>query len=243
MKHVRPMIGVTAGLTGDEVYLSLYRQFMEALTTLGSMPVLLPLTSDEKLLSCYVDELDGFMFTGGGDVDPLLCGQMQKPSCGRISPLRDRCEIPLARILAERSDKPVLGICRGFQIMNIVLGGDLYQDLPTEYQDRANLLAHQQNQPETYPSHLVTVEQGSLLHTIVQADRLMVNSLHHQAVHHLGRGFREAASAPDKVIEAAELDGHTFFLGVQWHPERMWRDDAASLSLFKAFIAACAVQN
>lgn len=239
MKHERPLIGVTADLNLAETVMSLDMPFMDALTRLGAMPVLLPVTSDERLLASYVHELDGFLFSGGSDVDPMMYSQEQKPSCGGITPQRDRCELPLARLLAERTDKPVLGICRGFQVINIALGGDVYQDLPTEFEGNG-LVAHEQKQAEKYPSHRVSVTRGSLLHRIVGTDSMLVNSVHHQAVHRQGAGFVVSANAPDGVIEAAELEGHTFFLGVQWHPEEMWRRDSASAKLFQAFIDACA---
>lgn len=232
----RPLIGITAGLNEQEKYQVLSRFFMEAITAQGGLPVMLPLTTDEALLRSYVEELDGFLFSGGADVDPLLFGQWQKPGCGSICPLRDAHELTLARLLLQRSDKPVLGICRGLQVLNIALGGDIYQDLPSEHE--GELIAHRQKQPSYYPSHPVTVAEGSLLHRITGKDELMVNSLHHQALHRMG-DWQVCATAPDGVIEAAELPQHPFFMGVQWHPERLYDRDPAANSLFAAFVAAC----
>lgn len=232
----RPLIGITAGLNDQEKYQVLSRYFMESIIAQGGLPVMLPLTTDEALLRSYVDGLDGFLFSGGADVDPLLFGQWQKSGCGSICPLRDAHELTLAKLLLQRNDKPVLGICRGLQVLNIALGGDIYQDLPSEY--KGDLIAHRQKQPSYYPSHPVTVMEGSLLHRITGQQELMVNSLHHQALHHMG-AWQVCATAPDGVIEAAELPQHPFFMGVQWHPERLYDRDPAANALFAAFVKAC----
>lgn len=232
----RPLIGITAGLNDQEKYQVLSRYFMEAITTQGALPVMLPLTTDEALLRSYVDELDGFLFSGGADVDPLLFGQWQKIGCGSICPPRDAHELALAKLLLQRNDKPVLGICRGLQVLNIALGGDIYQDLPSEYE--GDLIAHRQKQPSYYPSHPVSVAEGSLLHHITGKQELMVNSLHHQALHEMG-AWQVCATAPDGVIEAAELPKHPFFMGVQWHPERLYESDPAANALFAAFVDSC----
>ncbi|MBE5803705.1 MAG: gamma-glutamyl-gamma-aminobutyrate hydrolase family protein [Clostridiales bacterium] len=232
----KPLIGITAGLNDQEKYQVLSRYFMEAITTHGALPVMLPLTTDEELLASYAEQLDGFLFSGGGDVDPLFFGQLQQPACGSVDPLRDLHELTLARILLERKDKPVLGICRGLQVLNIALGGDIYQDLPSGYEGK--LISHRQKQSAYYASHPVQVTEGSLLHLITRKERLMVNSLHHQAIHH-AKGWNVCATAPDGVIEAAELPGHPFFIGVQWHPERLYETDPASSDLFRTFVDAC----
>lgn len=232
----RPLIGITAGLNDQEKYQTLSRSFMEAVFTQGALPVMLPLTTDEALLRDYADKLDGFLFSGGVDVDPLLFGEYQHPACGTICPLRDEHELTLARLLIDRGDKPVLGVCRGLQVLNIALGGDIYQDLPAQYE--GNLIAHRQKQPAAYASHPVEVTEGSLLHRITGRDKLMVNTLHHQAIRHIGQ-WQVCATAPDGVIEAAELPSHPFFLGVQWHPEVLFRHDDPASSIFAAFVNAC----
>lgn len=231
----QPMIGVTSGLNSEESYLTLNAEFMNALTAAGAMPVILPLSADEALLRSYVERLDGFLFTGGGDVDPMRFGEAQLPCCGEISPIRDAHELLLAELVLA-SGKPAMGVCRGMQVLNVALGGTVYQDLPTQY--GGELIAHRQTQKSWYPSHAVTVAEGSRLARITGCDRLMVNSLHHQAVRRAG-AWNVCATAPDGVIEAAEGAGEAFVLGLQWHPERLWRTDAAHRSLFEAFVKAC----
>ena len=234
----KPLIGVTAGLTDSEAYMTIYRRCMDALVAAGALPVLLPITDHPEVLAACVEQMDGFLFSGGGDVDPNLYGQPQRTTCGAISPLRDAHELALARLLAARKDKPVLGICRGFQVLNVALGGTLYQDLPTEYE--GELINHRQKQPETYESHYVNLLLGTRLRGIIGVDGIRVNSLHHQAVMELGRNFLVNATAADGVIEGAELAGHPFFIGVQWHPERLWWQGDEHMVLFRTLAEACA---
>lgn len=233
----RPIIGVTSGLNEPETFHALCIQFMEVLMHCGALPVILPITADEALLADYAEHLDGFLFSGGGDVNPLMFGQQPEPACGSISPLRDGHELTLAKLLFQRGDKPILGICRGFQVLNIALGGDVYQDLPTDYDGQ--LIAHRQKMPEHYASHSVRLVSGSLLQRLAGSDDIMVNSLHHQAVKRMGNGFVATAFAPDGVIEAAEHQTFPFLVGVQWHPERLWRHDMNAEALFHAFVQAC----
>ena len=233
----KPLIGVTAGLTDSEEYMTIYRRCFDGLLAAGALPVLLPVTDDPEALAGLVDAMDGFLFSGGVDVDPLRFGQQQRPGCGAISPLRDANELALARMLARRVDKPVLGICRGFQVLNVALGGDLYQDLAAD--KGGELINHRQKQPETYVSHSVSLAPDSRLCAIHGAREIMVNSLHHQGVRRLADGFVQTAEAPDGVIEGAELAGHPFFIGVQWHPERLWWQSEQHLNLFRALAAAC----
>ena len=235
MQH-RPLIGITAGLNDQKKYQLLNRSFMDAIMAQGGLPVTIPLTADETILRQYVETCDGFLFSGGEDVDPLLFGQYQRPACGSVCPVRDANELALLKLLLQRTDKPVLGICRGMQVMNVALGGDLYQDLPSEYEGTP--IAHRQKQESIHASHPVQIEPDTLLHTIVGGNTLMVNSLHHQAVHH-AKSWRVTAVAPDGVIEAAELPGHPFYLAVQWHPERLWEHSEAHRNLFKFFVDAC----
>lgn len=236
MKH-RPIIGITPGLSDDERRVTTPRSKMDVLLGCGAVPVLLPLTSDEEALRTALSAVDGVMFSGGGDLNPLLFGELQRPGCGAISPLRDEMELTLCRLLLEDGHKPVLGICRGLQVMNVALGGDIYQDLTADF--RGTPFLHRQQQPSRYPSHPVTLTPDSPLRSITGEERLLVNSLHHQAIRRLGKGFVSCAEAPDGVIEAAWLPEHPFFLGIQWHPECLWTEDCASKAIFLAFVSAC----
>ena len=231
-----PWIGLTPGVHQNGTHLLTHMGFFDALLHAGARPVALPLTDDPHLLADYVEKLDGFLFTGGGDLDPLLYGQPCRPWCGTIEPRRDRMELALLSLLKERST-PVLGICRGLQIMNVALGGTLYQDVEKELATDCPL-AHRQKQPDAYPTHTVSLAPGSLLHRLMGAET-KVNSLHHQGVRTCAPGFHPTAFSSDGLCEAAELEAHPFFVGVQWHPERMWTQDAKQAALFTAFVQAC----
>lgn len=173
---------------------------------------------------------DGLLLPGGGDMDPKFYGQERIPACGEPNLLRDAAEPLLLRAFLA-ADKPVLGICRGIQVMNAVLGGDLYQDIkPFEH------LPHNSHWAKV---HTVTVRRGTLLSRILGQDTVLVNSQHHQAVDRVAPGFTLAALSEDGIVEAIEKPDARFCLGVQWHPEWLSDADPAMQSLFDAFVNAC----
>ena len=173
---------------------------------------------------------DGLLLPGGGDMDPKFYGQARIPACGEPNLLRDAAEpLLLGAFLA--ADKPVLGICRGIQVLNAVLGGDLYQDIkPFEH------LPHNDHWAKV---HTVTVRRGTLLSRILGQDTVLVNSQHHQAVDRVAPGFTLAALSEDGIAEAIEKPDARFCLGVQWHPEWLSDADPAMQGLFDAFVNAC----
>ncbi|WP_302275614.1 gamma-glutamyl-gamma-aminobutyrate hydrolase family protein [Faecalibacterium prausnitzii] len=173
---------------------------------------------------------DGLLLPGGGDMDPKFYGQARIPACGEPNLLRDAAEPLLLRAFLA-ADKPVLGICRGIQVMNAVLGGDLYQDIkPFEH------LPHNGHWAKV---HTVTVRRGTLLSRILGQDTVLVNSQHHQAVDRVAPGFTLAALSEDGIVEAIEKPDARFCLGVQWHPEWLSDADPAMQGLFDAFVNAC----
>lgn len=173
---------------------------------------------------------DGLLLPGGGDMDPKFYGQARIPACGEPNLLRDAAEPLLLRAFLA-ADKPVLGICRGIQVMNAALGGDLYQDIkPFEH------LPHNDHWAKV---HTVTVRRGTLLSRILGQDTVLVNSQHHQAVDRVAPGFTLAALSEDGIVEAIEKPDARFCLGVQWHPEWLSDADPAQQGLFGAFVEAC----
>lgn len=173
---------------------------------------------------------DGLLLPGGGDMDPKFYGQERIPACGEPNLLRDAAEPLLLRAFLA-ADKPVLGICRGIQVMNAALGGDLYQDIkPFEH------LPHNDHWAKV---HTVTVRRGTLLSRILGQDTVLVNSQHHQAVDRVAPGFTLAALSEDGIVEAIEKPDAGFCLGVQWHPEWLSDADPAMQGLFDAFVNAC----
>lgn len=233
----RPRIGVAGS---DPAQL---RNYVEAVEAAGGEAVaLLPgaAGSPEALL----DDLDGLVLTGGADVDPVRFGQRLQEGCGvEVDAPRDALEIPLAHGALER-DLPVLGICRGIQVMNVAAGGTLHQDVTL-----VGLAPGSHNQrtaaprpPDDAGVHEVTITPGSRLAQIFGEGRVGVNTFHHQVIDRPGAGFAVTAQAVDArgpgVIEGVEVPGRAFAVGVQWHPERMWRRVPAAARLFSALVAA-----
>ena len=210
--------------------------YIEALQAAGGIPVLIPETlSDEDVQQLYA-HLQGVVLPGGGDLDPQVYGEPQHPATDSIDLERDRVELYLTRqAVADR--KPFFGICRGVQVLNVALGGTLYQDLPSEF---ANALPHYFRAPEftrDHHGHTVQVEEESLLARCLGAPLVEVNSRHHQAARQVAPGLQVVARAPDGVIEALELPSHPFALGVQWHPENL-QAEAPMRGLFEQFVEA-----
>lgn len=233
----RPKIGVTGHISKESPNLSITLSYMEAIFACGGFPLLLPIKGDESLWLEAAQVMDGFVFTGGGDVSPSSYGEETLQCCGEISPLRDAMEFSLLRAVLP-TGKPVLGVCRGIQLLNAGLGGTLYQDI---YVQNAQSFQQQHTQklPDHLPAHDVIIEEGSLLHRIVNTTRLPVNTLHHQAVKDCAPGLVPVAWSSSGLIEAVEKKDHPFFLGVQWHPERMWHVDVKAKAIFESFIDAC----
>ena len=234
---MRPIIGVTTSLSDDENLMQLNRTYTSALFSAGALPVLLPVTTDPDVIADYASRFDGLLLTGGDDVDPHRFGALQTWACGTVHPLRDEFEIALCCEFV-RLRKPILGICRGIQLMNAAFGGTLYQDLQSEV---CGCIAHRQKQLSHYASHPVRLAEGSQLARIYGIPDVTVNSLHHQAIKNVAFDLHVAATAPDSVIEGIEHATLPFCIGVQWHPERLWDQDATAMhaKLFKAFVDAC----
>lgn len=236
---MRPIIGLTHSIQLDEKKLYMPMSYSNVIREAGGTPVLLPITREEEVIEAYAALVDGVLFSGGDDLDPRSYGEDQLWACGDICPLRDDFEVKLARVLLEKyPDKPILGICRGEQVLNVALGGTLYQDLKSQ---RSDCIAHQQHQIAPYASHLVTIEKDSKLHEILGSTSIMTNSHHHQAVKDIAPGLAITAWASDGVVEGFEKTDHPYFVAVQWHPERLVEreENAAHKRLFRTFVDAC----
>ena len=187
----------------------------------------------ERTREC-LSRLDGLLLAGGNDVAPALYGQSPIPRMGEVNPLRDSFETMLIKEAYQR-DLPTLGICRGIQAMNVVLGGTLYQDLPSQHPSST---VHAQTQPDNVATHDVHIGRDTLLYNIIAQERISVNSFHHQAVCDSAPCVNACAQADDGVIEGIEAPDKAFMLGIQWHPERMYSACNAAGALFKALIQA-----
>lgn len=237
MKNNKPTIGVTPWYDYEKQTTYIKKGYCEGIIKSGGLPVLLPLVSDEDLLQEAFEKIDGLLLSGGPDVDPKYYGENNMICNGTISPYRDVMEMYLAR-KAITENKPVFGICRGIQVMNTAMGGSLYQDIHSQIQD-SKLIKHSQEAPKWYGTHKVSIESSSLVGKACGKDTVEVNSYHHQAIKEPAQGFTVIARSPDGVIEAIEVKGHKFALGVQWHPELMWQENEMHLSLFVDFVRSC----
>jgi len=209
--------------------------YMTGLEAAGAIPVMLPLTGNQEVLLPLMEQLDGLLLTGGHDIDPGLYGETPRPECGTRCPERDRMET-IAAEACLNADKPLFGICRGLQFLNVLLGGTLYQDIPTQ---KPGKVSHQMTPPYNRAVHSVSVEPKTLLYEISGKEELAVNSYHHQGIKTLAPPLRAMAAAKDGLIEAAYHPEKTFVAAVQWHPEFSWQTDGDSLKLLTAFVLAC----
>lgn len=188
-----------------------------------------------------LERVDGVLFSGGPDIHPGLYGEELLDCCGALAPERDALEIPLMQ-KAIAMDKPVFGICRGFQVLNVVTGGTMYQDINTQNKSSVHI-EHQRTKPEEKDKvmHKVNVIRDTPLHTFSEGLlQIGVNTLHHQGVKKLGEPLRSMAIADDGIVEAAYYPGKKFVMGVQWHPEILGLGDKVANNLFTAFVEACA---
>ncbi len=243
----KPIIGIVPLVDFERESYWMLPGYMGGVSQAGGIPVMLPLTSDNAELRQLVDSLDGFLIAGGQDVCPETYGEDQIEACGQTCPARDEMESKLF-YMALGQDKPVLGICRGIQMINAILGGTLYQDLPTEHPSE---LDHHQQPPYDEPSHVVKVVPGSPLEALLAQDAedmgedglsedgcLAVNSYHHQAVKELAPGLETMAYSEDGLVEAFREPSRPFVWGIQWHPELSYEVDEASRRIFGAFVKA-----
>ena len=211
------------------------KAYLDAILTAGGLPILLPTSLPITALPELVNRFDGFVLSGGGDVDPALYGGHLDATVHSIDPERDAFECALIPLVLQ-ADKPLLAICRGAQILNVALGGSLYEDIPSAL---PAALRHDwyPNIPRDYLAHTVEIEQGSRLAEILGTRKLRTNSLHHQAIRQPAPALEVVAYAEDGIIEAMELAGKRFAIGVQWHPECL-PEEPAMQRLFSEFVNA-----
>lgn len=237
----KPIIAVTPRYDSEGKTCWQRENYLSCLGAAGAIPVILSCCDgtygSQPDFEAIVNRFDGFLFSGGADIHPGLYGEELLDCCGEIDPERDSFELPLMRE-ALRQNKPVLGICRGQQLLNIALGGSLHQDFPSQLSPGVKL-NHSQEEPYAAHVHQVNVIKGTPLHKLVQLDQLSVNSMHHQAVKKLADGLHSMAVADDGIIEAVYHTEKRFVVGVQWHPEYLGMHTPESEKIFVAFVDAC----
>lgn len=230
----KPLIGVVPLWDEQKGSLWMLPGYFDGLLHAGAVPVMLPLTADAATLRRLAAVCDGYLFTGGQDVQPGFYGQTAHAQCGETCPARDAMEAELLT-LALQADKPVLGICRGIQFLNAALGGTLWQDLPAQH---PSPVTHHQAPPYDLPAHTVKVLPDTPLHSLLGRDTLPANSCHHQAVRELAPALRAMAAAPDGIVEAVYMPAKRFVWAVQWHPEFNYKAEPTSRAIFAAFVQA-----
>jgi putative glutamine amidotransferase len=245
----RPVVGVptqtlqSLGGVSAEIPPSwvMSQRYVLTLTNAGAVPWLIPLVDDETLHAAY-EKLDAVFLPGGADIDPVSYGQSPHALCDKTDRDRDRVELALAR-WAMNDGKPVLGVCRGMQLINLAAGGSLYQDIAEQ---RAGSIKHDyfpfggRTFRRDYLAHEVSVVAGTRLADVFGAGALRVNSMHHQGVRDIGEGLNVTATAEDGLVEGLEADSGAYVVGVQWHPEALTDDHPAARRLFEDFIAVAA---
>lgn len=241
----KPVIGITPDYnSGDqetdgsrEPTLFLRARYMQAIEAMGGIPLILPVTASKEIKSSLLSKIQGVLLTGSGpDIDPALYGETQQFRFKKMSKERAASEIALAQMALE-ANLPVMGICGGLQIINVALGGSLYQDIASQI---TGSLDHRQKTVATELSHGVSITPGTRLHAILKTDRLQVNSSHHQATKTVAPDLIVDAKAEDGVIEGLESPKHQFVIGVQWHPEFLYARDEPSRKIFLAFLQEAA---
>jgi len=210
--------------------------YIDVILRAGGIPLMLPFVEEESVARAQMSLIDGLLLSGGIDVNPLVYGEEPHPQLGPIYPKRDTHELHLVKI-AQETNKPILGICRGLQLLNAAFGGTLYQDIPhmtnTDIQ-------HAQKVQKHISTHTVDLKPGTILQQIFGSTSLLTNSLHHQAIKQLASVFTVNAQTKDGLIEGIENQANPFILAVQWHPEMMVAYEPQMQKLFDYFVKVVA---
>ena len=235
----RPCIGITPDISTPSADAPILRYelkvpYADAVLRAGGLPLVLPYSDDPSIVEGYLDRISGLVVTGGAfDIPPEAYGDAARDGLGTMKPVRTAFETELLKGALQRS-LPVLGICGGMQLLHVLLGGTLFQDIRREIADARE---HEQKHDRTQPQHPVDVKDGTLLAELIGKGQVMVNSTHHQAARRTPDNVAVSALAPDGVIEAIESRAHPFAVGVQWHPELLIHSVPAHLGIYRGFVA------
>ena len=237
----KPIIGISTSVLVDEgggfpgyerIYVN--KDYVSSVSSAGAVPLMIPMDATEENLRQTLELVDGMIFSGGHDIAPIRYGEEPHQKLQEICPERDDFDFLLYRLAKEHS-LPILGICRGFQLMNVSEGGKLYQDLSLK---NTESLKHSQGHGPSIPTHTVKVESGSKFYKILGKEEIRVNSFHHQAVKSTSENVAISGKALDNVVEAIELKNYPFGLGVQFHPEMLQAKEEDMKKIFAALVSA-----
>jgi putative glutamine amidotransferase len=232
---IRPKIGITMRLETNTRRFYLGRDYSEALEAFGAIPIHISLISNESYIKNLLNDLDGVLLPGSdNDIDPLYYGEEPLPKSGRVVPLKDETDFLVLKE-SEKLKMPFLGICYGMQALNVFRGGNLYQDIETQFE---NSLKHNQGFPLERNSHTLEIEDASILSRLITKKQVVVvNSHHHQSIRQVGKHLKITGRAKDGVVECIEdTREDRFTIGVQWHPELSWKTDDLSGNVFQEFV-------
>lgn len=232
---MKPVIGITTFCEKgtNKIFNSVSYNYVKSIMLAGGVPMLIPLDNDTDNFDIYLEKVDGLLFSGGVDVSPMLYGEDPLKEITKISSDRDNYEINLLN-KAVSMDMPILGICRGMQLINVALEGSLYQDINAQIKNSNGHSPSEINVDELY--HSVSIKIDSRLFKILNKDKIFVNSFHHQCVKKLGKNLKPVAFSSDNIVEAYESSKHRFLLGVQWHPEDLVIKHREFLQIFKELV-------
>ncbi|MBN6206435.1 gamma-glutamyl-gamma-aminobutyrate hydrolase family protein [Ralstonia pickettii] len=234
---MKPIIGVTPTIEMNEKFYKVSKNNLLAIEKAGGIPAVLSFLSQSDDIDQVTEQLDGLYLTGGDDIDPIYFNEEPHRKLGAFHPGRDAFEIAITQKMLEKN-KPVLGVCKGAQMLNIAAGGDMYQDIYSQINEP--LLQHFQQAPNYTATHHVEFSEGSLIHQLIGKRKIRVNSFHHQANRRAGKGFIVSGKTSDGIVEVIESKNYRFALGVQWHPEMLAAaDDLPSKKIYDGFILAC----
>lgn len=232
-----PVIGILPRYDTEFTNLTLSEGYITGIIAAGGLPLMIPLTFDQENVERILDLCDGFLIPGGPDITPSLYGRDEEPQLCRTSPMRDAMEFMLIPEILKR-DIPLLGVCRGMQALGVSMGCTLNQHIPTKYSHSD--IKHVQSTLFAPPSHTVEIDASSQLYSLLKQKAIHVNTIHHQSLETIAEGVRVSAQASDGVVEAIELPGYRFAVGVQWHPELLWRTHKHAFTILHALVNAAA---
>ena len=241
----RPIIGITSSYEKEEGLKNYHRttvsiDYTKGVVTGGGIPLVIPVTEDREIIQEQLCLLDGLLLSGGPDLNPFLYGQDFKQGIHLVSPERDYYEMIVVEEFL-KTGKPILGICRGHQLLNVYFQGSLFQDL--RYYAKEMLQHRQEMYPELITHQVNIIEKDNILFELY-GEKIGTNSFHHQVIDRLGEGLTPIAQTNDGVIEAFQMKTHKFLYGIQWHPEMMTaRGSTEMKKIFESFVEACSVKE
>ena len=232
---MKPYIGIVPSIDDDGA-LGVYQKYIHAVEGAGGIPVIIPYSFKEETLALYTDACFGFIFVGGVDINPQRYGEETLPGCERLTPKRDDFDFRMfERLLATK--KPLLGVCRGLQLFNVALGGSLYQDLKAQMPE--SCISHRHEEPRGFITHEIALCEGTPLHSLLGRDKVIINSMHHQAIKRLAPALLPMAHSSDGIIEAVYMPGEKYVRAFQWHPEEGFDEVEHNRLIMKDFIKHC----